>query len=571
MIYSIESDLPTFKALNFHSGLNILLAEKSEGSGELQTRNRAGKSSMVQIVNFLTGGSARPDSIFRNPSLSAFRFMMTYDVADRPVRVDRMGAEFNRASISGLEDQPGTLFGDAAAIPAQVTVDRLTDLWGDLIFRLPSPDDLQKRRPSFRSLFRYFAREAPAGFNGPKRTYPTQKNWEYQVCLSCLLGLDWRIPSNLQLLVEDEAKCTTEINKSAQSASSLQNEVTRLRRQLSAIESKISSFQVLPQYRQIEDTVASLSRRLKAIVNDNELDLRLVAQLEASIQGETPPPRDWIAQMYADVELHLPDAVCRRLEDVEKFHNSIVRNRVLYLQDELLQAKMRAASRRNEMASIDEKRSEYMRQLSSAGALDDFVLLQTDQAEVKRALDKAVAALSKIEAAHLKRDHIRLQKEEVSLRLKQDHAESKENIEEAIAAFQRATDALLEQGELLIETTDKGPDFTPKIRGNRSGGIRSMEIFAFDMMLMEMTHRQGIGPGFLIHDSHLFDPMEERQIRSSLLYACEMAEQMGFQYIVTLNSDRMPSGLTEELPGRAVLDVRLTDDNEDGGLFGFWF
>ncbi len=42
MIFSLESDLPSFKALKFKNGLNVLLADKSPGASDRQTRNGAG-------------------------------------------------------------------------------------------------------------------------------------------------------------------------------------------------------------------------------------------------------------------------------------------------------------------------------------------------------------------------------------------------------------------------------------------------------------------------------------------------------------------------------------------------
>jgi uncharacterized protein YydD (DUF2326 family) len=71
MIHRIYSDLPTFKSLAFREGLNVLLAQKSPGATERQTRNRAGKTSLVEVIHFLLGSSAGPDSLFRIPELKA--------------------------------------------------------------------------------------------------------------------------------------------------------------------------------------------------------------------------------------------------------------------------------------------------------------------------------------------------------------------------------------------------------------------------------------------------------------------------------------------------------------------
>ncbi len=42
-----------------------------------------------------------------------------------------------------------------------------------------------------------------------------------------------------------------------------------------------------------------------------------------------------------------------------------------------------------------------------------------------------------------------------------------------------------------------------------------MQIFCFDLMLMELQTERATSPGFPIHDSHLFDGVEAIQIMLS--------------------------------------------------------
>ena len=85
--------------------------------------------------------------------------------------------------------------------------------------------------------------------------------------------------------------------------------------------------------------------------------------------------------------------------------------------------------------------------------------------------------------------------------------------------------------------------------------------------------RHGRWPGFLIHDSQLFDGVDERQIAKALQLAAQQATSGGFQYIVTMNSDFVPTeGFTDGFYVREyIVEPRLTDATETGGLFGFRF
>jgi uncharacterized protein YydD (DUF2326 family) len=127
-------------------------------------------------------------------------------------------------------------------------------------------------------------------------------------------------------------------------------------------------------------------------------------------------------------------------------------------------------------------------------------------------------------------------------------------------------------GTFTITPTENGPEFEPFIPGEKSRGVNNMRIFCFDMMLMLLGLRRGRSPGFLMHDSHLFDGVDERQVGKALALGAELASRHGFQYIVTMNTDAIP----KEVPAGFRLEdhalgLRLTDASDDGGLFGFRF
>ena len=81
MIHHIYSrTLSSFKELQLRSGLNILLADKSPGATDRQTRNGAGKSSLIELIHFLTGSQCESDSIFRVDALIGHAFGMEFDL-----------------------------------------------------------------------------------------------------------------------------------------------------------------------------------------------------------------------------------------------------------------------------------------------------------------------------------------------------------------------------------------------------------------------------------------------------------------------------------------------------------
>lgn len=121
---------------------------------------------------------------------------------------------------------------------------------------------------------------------------------------------------------------------------------------------------------------------------------------------------------------------------------------------------------------------------------------------------------------------------------------------------------------LGIRESDQGYVFTPTLGGDSSAGVKSIEIFCFDLAMAVTARKFGNGPDFLVHDSHLYDAVESRQIASALSLAANVCRDQGLQYVVALNSDDL------EKASATVSDLEfhqcatLTDEYDAGGFFG---
>jgi len=106
MIVSIESSIPTFKVVRFHAGLNVLLADTRPGATEKQTRNSAGKTSLVEIIHFLLGANCNKDSLFRIDALIKHSFTGTFTIAGARIAVSRSGSDPSKIFVLGDSEPP---------------------------------------------------------------------------------------------------------------------------------------------------------------------------------------------------------------------------------------------------------------------------------------------------------------------------------------------------------------------------------------------------------------------------------------------------------------------------------
>jgi uncharacterized protein YydD (DUF2326 family) len=581
VIHRIYSDLPKFKSLAFKPGLNVLLADKSAGATDKQTRNRAGKSSMLEVIHFLLGSNCDKDSIFRNDALREASFGMEFDLGGSRVGVER----------SGSRPSPVAVAGDSTRWPIAPTVKNgqsllTNDNWKAVLAKLTFDlgDFEEPWSPSYRSLIAYFVRrDRNGGMEEPMKQSGMQKLVDQQVNVSFLLGLDWSVPRRWEN-VRDREKSLEQIKKGMSegafgavvgSAASLKSELIVAQDKATRLRSAVASFRVLDQYHDLEREASMLTRKLSELSDENVLDRRYLSDLEVATVEEVPPAAEDLESLFKEAGVTLPALVKKRFEDVTAFHESVVKNRRSYLRSEIEAVKQRMADRDVEMKKHDNRRGEVMGMLKSAGALESFVALQSELTKAEALAESVKHRYDSAEALETGGLKLRVERAHLVERLRQDYAEQGDVIKRAVLTFRAISSRLYEDdsaGYLTITPTENGPQFEPHIPGEKSKGVNNMRIFCFDMTLMLLSIAQGRSPGFLVHDSHLFDGVDERQVGKALAVGAALAQRHGFQYLVTMNSDAVPREVPAEFKvGDHVLPVRLTDASADGGLFGFRF
>ena len=590
MIISIESTLPSFKAIRFHEGLNVLLSDSVPGASDRQTRNSAGKTSLIEVIHFLLGADCDKNSMFRSDALIEYYFTGTFAFGAEEISVQRSGKQPSRiyivSGLDGREDLP--IKEEKASGRLFISNTNWKNFLGHTIFDLPKdPAGTvfdQPGTPTFRSMIPYFVRrDNSGGFISPERQSEKQQRGDWQQAVSYLLGFDWQIPFEFQKIRARES-ALEELKKAAKggmlgdvigTVAELRSKVTVAERKATQRREQLANFQVLESYNELARRVARAKTEMQALSREIVSHRERLGYLEAALEAETPPDSATLGEMYSSVGIELPGVARRRLEDVQTFYQSIVQNRSLHLRQEITALQVRTTDCEQRVAELDFERREIMQTLESRGALEDFVNLQRELAKLEAEAANLRERFKAAEILEGEKTQLDIDRSNYHRRLQQDFHERKERLDQAILLVADAISDLYEDrsGGFEISATDNGPEFKITIEGDRGGGIARVEIFCFDMALFQVVSAEGRGPGFLVHDSHLFDGVDERQISRALQLGKAATEGKGLQYIVTMNSDifnRLP--LSEDI-GRedVVLPMRLSDDKDTGGLFGFRF
>lgn len=581
MIHEISSSLPAFKKLILQPGFNIVLADRTEQSDSTDTRNGSGKSSIVEILHFLLGGNADPQSMFRLPPLNEHWFELTFDLASTRIRVHRSGSTPNRVTLTTLDEivEDSTLFGKPAAREEIITNAEWKRRLASGTFGISEEGNWA---PSFRSCISYFMRRQVAGgFQTPTKHFSQQPTWDVQVNLSLLLGLDFELPRAWQRLRERERhidalrRASREGVTGGRNSGELASELAVAEDELSRLTSSVTSFTVIPTYSKVEAEVTQLGQQIRDLNNQIISDRDYLVQLERSLDEVHLERLNGLSDLYAAANVQLPEVALAAFDDVQVFHESVIRNRRQYLDAEVRRINTDLTANTQRRDRLAGQRSEGLRLLSSGGAVETLVELQRDLVQRQVRLERLREQYEAAVAMESQKGDLRIERQRLAASLARDLFERQEALRPAFVIFERLSQRLYSDGQhgrLVVNASENGPEISATIPRGRSQGINNMQIFCFDVDLVTLWSRQSKGPGFLVHDSHLFDGVDERQRDSALQVGAEASVAEGFQYLVMLNSDEIPKRLPSgELLETYVLPVRLTDFGEDGGLFGIRF
>lgn len=594
MIRTISSTLPTFKTLTFGPGLNILLADVAEVSTDRHTRNSAGKTSLVEVIHFLLGADAPKKSLFKHPELIDHSFSVELHLAGSWVKARRSGANDQTVYIGqtdahalGLE-VPINLFDDDGA-ETPVALDTWKALLGNLWFGLPQEREGTafegRGAPTFRSLIGYFARRRTAGgLDVIHKNAGDQQPGGWQVAVSYLLGLDWEVPRAFQdmrdrnrvLKALSDAVKEGELGAIFGTTAEIRPELARTEARMEAFRVQLDAFLVHDSYREM----AERASRLKDQVSEATFALAeadaTVRYMARSLQDEAPPTYSDVERLYAEAGVQLPEVALRRFDDVKAFQASVASNRRRYLEDQIRDVE----ARREELATALERaageRTAILQSLDGKGAFEDLIHLREALGEAAGRAELLRGKLQNAVNLENNKTQLKAQGAELELELQQSHEAGEEAIKHATVLVDEAIAYLYDDrtGNLIVEASRSGPKFRIDLQGGgNKGGIDMMKLFCFDTALVRIAfERFKPGPRLLVHDSHLFDGVDSRQVGLALQYGESVAQSVTGQYIVAMNSDEFEKAAAPEEISleHAVNPVRLTDD-EAGGLFGFRF
>lgn len=357
------------------------------------------------------------------------------------------------------------------------------------------------------------------------------------------------------------------------SSGQIRSNALKARRRIERLQNRLEKQEVLNFYGSYEVEAAELDARIRTLNDENYTDQQLVTDLEQATRAEEAPAIPDLERLYREANVVLPAISLRRYDEVRAFHDQVIANRKNHLAAETAAAHERLEKRTKERDRLLRRHSEILEILGSGVSAVHYRRLEREliYAETEsRELEKRLELAERIEQARV---DVKAQRVEAERALLQDLSERRAIIDAAVEAFIDISAALYEKPATLeLQSTSNGLRFLIERPDLPSEGITQMQIFTFDLTLATVCAQRGVWPGFLVHDSHIFDGVDGRQVGHALKIANELMLKLNGQYIVTMNSDDLEKAKKESgLEFTQYIVEPVLDDTETGGLFGFRF
>ncbi|HAT8621967.1 TPA: DUF2326 domain-containing protein [Legionella pneumophila] len=572
MIHGVYSSKSSFKHVQFNKGLNVVIAERKEGSDKTKTTNSRGKSTLISIINFCLGSNASNSGLCIE-QLTGWDFSIDITLLGNRVQITREVDNPNKVFIVGdISGWPIKLEYDEELRKYFLGLDKWKQFLGEALF-----DVHQTSGISFRSLLSYFVRSGVEAYSKPLKFYSSQADNLAHVYNAFLIGLDQKYATKwCELDRQDKAlKALGEAIKAGlhETKGELETKKIELEEELSKGRKILSDFKVYEKYKEIQVEANELTSKIHQLANENITERRKLEHYESSIIEETPPDDEKLKMIYKETGIVFSDSVQRTLEEAFDFHKQILKNRTAFLEAEIVRIRNKIVQRDELIKNLSDKRSSCLEILNTHGALDEYSRLQEQNTKIQEKLEKILSKIEDIRDQTKKRQNIKLSRIELDKEASIDYEEKRRFWEQAIRLFNEFAKALYGvNGEFVIDISEKGYQFNVDIPGGRGGGIGKMKIFCYDLMNMCMQKILGREIDFLVHDSILYEGVDERQVAHAIEQAAVKADFYNFQYIMTINSDMIPyNDFNKEFNFDNYIKLRLSDEDESGSLLGINF
>lgn len=534
--------------IHFQEGVNLILGEKDDSSDK---RNGVGKSICIEFINFAflkRKSDSRVALIPKAVLPENTQICIDFDINGIAYTISRSISDAERPVIT--ENGITTYF---------QKIDDATHYLTEKVFA-----NSELPYPSFRVMLGPLIRDERSEFKSLINCYDTKlRIAENYAPHLYLLGINIELYEKIKQHINDLDQIGSDISRIRENVKLIRQkgiddaraDLNELDDEVRSIEQSIDKLENLTGYEIVRNEILQLEakiegkRREKGIIKQQLLKLKPVSQ-----KVDIEPSE--IAEFYEQLKSGLGSLLLKNLNEVisfkeriDDFQNKLIRERREKLLKEI-------ESLDKDLSQLDIEYSQNLSVINQKGELKNLKQTYAAYAEKMDQLSQLRSFVTRYDQLERNKQKAKASKELDLLKLQSEI----QNQENTIESFEKTILSIHEyiqgnkQASFIVKHTNKKQivEIIMRIDSDGSHSVEREKVFIYDIALLlnESTRKRHLG--FLIHDN-IFD-VDQDTLLKSLKFIDEKASFGGYQYILTINSDRLEGD--SELMKKLLANVR---------------
>ena len=533
------------KPIIFKGGLNFILGEKDISSNKT---NGVGKSMSIEFLNFCLLRSSAGSRVLKIPKTvldPETQICLDLAVSNQELTIIR---------TTKHPDKPEIIINNE-----KVTFDSLSNALhylNDLYYTNNSNINLN---PSFRELINPSIRDERSEFKDivsyfdtksriPADHTPTLFMLDFDIAAYRLAKSTIKEIDKLSGIISDLRKSLTRNN--IKSLTDVRADVNSLDGELQKLEDELEELKTYESFETIEDELVNLNlainelRMQQSYLKTSIGKIRSLPEIERIDEGD-------VLFIYDQFKEGLGNQLKKSFEQVNQFKDKIENFQYHIVNEKLktLLAKHKQVNKK--IKTLDNERSRVMQVFDKEGVFKD--LKQSLSIYHQRSEESSVirAQLKSFDLNTKEKNTLKSIKSNLVTRIDESIVSNDEKIRSFNNTISDIHEYIMGNRGCAFDITTANTDtYKDIVKFNMSidyGGSHSVErakVFIYDMALLLNKYTKIKHPDFLVHDN-IFDVDQDTLLRSlNFLYSIENPES--FQYILTLNSDKLDDEESKE-------------------------
>lgn len=537
-------------------GLSLIIDNTPENLRE--SGNSVGKSTAIKIIDLCLGAKSVRE-LYYDPDTRSENIEVRDFLKENKIQAELVLIDENKKEYSIKRDlfRNGKKFIFDEPLNEQEFWDKLKKI----IFNLNEP------RPTFRQLMPKFVRvdntaeermiKFLPGVNG-NDVYDTIYCFLFQIYNEKLLSQKSEL--NQKLTDCNKTIQTLEKSKSITSMSLLKQSLEIINLDLEDLYDKRKKLSYMDEYREELDTKRKLTLRINDIQEKMELIEFEIENIQNSILDLSKEKSEidiqTLKMIYRQAESFIP-LLQKSFEDMVVFHNSMIQNRIDFIQKQLDDKKDLLKQYSEQLQKILVQKEQITIESLDEGLLDELNMLNRKIEDLLLKKGEINQSIQLLEEQDTIRQNLNKELSQVEQQMETGGIEEK--IKKFNTLFSDYCDKLYGEKYLLAydenwKPEKKFPVSIAALGGNVGTGKKKAVIVAYDLAYMQYSIQMGIKvPQFVIHDK-----MENTHI-NQIKTIFEICNSIDGQYIIPILRERIDKIDQKLIEKSKVLELSTKD------------